>query len=190
METSQEIARSILHNLRDGESSTTKAMGDLANHHNGYLTGLEFRMKSFDFLVRRIETDSLLDDVSFSEAGKGICDALPYTTIFSKETFARDYLDRKNSLLEQGYEIVKVKNTWLDDGPYKGVNAILLKDGFTFEMQYHTEGSFALKNGLLHELYEERRLPSTSRERKLELDKQMVKLSRQLEVPADIERVK
>ncbi|MBS4750982.1 hypothetical protein KG091_07810 [Carnobacteriaceae bacterium zg-ZUI78] len=188
--SSQKIANSILNKVLNIEKSITKDMRILSNRNGGYLAGLDFRIKSFDSLVRKIETDSLLNDISLSEAGKSINDALRYTTIFDKDTFSSDYLSMKDNLIAKGYKIVKVKNTWLDDVPYKGVNTVLSKGNLNFEMQYHTEESFELKNGRLHTLYEERRLPSTSRKRKLELDEQMLDLSRGLEIPIDIERVR
>lgn len=33
----------------------------------------------------------------------------------------------KQKLIAEGYKIVKVKNTWLVDGPYKGVNTVVEK---------------------------------------------------------------
>ena len=113
-----------------------------------------------------------------------------YTTILNVDTFAKDYLSMKQRLIKEGFEIVKVKNTWLTDGPYKGVNTVLKKYGINFEMQYHTQESFDLKNGPLHELYEKRRLPSTTKAEKYKLDNEMLEISKSLKVPKNIERVK
>ena len=57
-------------------------------------------------------------------------------------------------------------------------------------MQYHTRESFDLKNGPLHELYEKRRMPTTSKTEKYRLDNEMLELSKTLKVPKNIERVK
>ncbi|HEU4107892.1 phage putative head morphogenesis protein, SPP1 gp7 family [Streptococcus pneumoniae] len=96
----------------------------------------------------------------------------------------------KQKLIAEGYKIVKVKNTWLVDGPYKGVNTVVEKDGINFEMQYHTQESFDLKNGSLHELYEKYRDTNTSDLERMKLFKEMLDLSNGLEIPKNIERVK
>ena len=93
----------------------------------------------------------------------------------------------KQKLIAEGYRVVKVKNTWITNGPYKGVDTVIEKDGINFEMQYHTQESFDLKNGPLHELYEKRRLSSTTKAERHKLDAEMVKLSKTLKVPKNIE---
>ncbi|NQI71984.1 minor capsid protein [Streptococcus suis] len=190
METSQSIAQNMLDEIEKTEPQITETLKSIAKASNGHLEGLDFRLKSKDSLIRKIETDALLEDISIQEAAKQIKDVLRYTTILEPDDFGKNYDEMKTKLIKSGFEIIKVKNTWSDSGPYKGVNTILEKDGIAFEMQYHTQESFELKNGKLHELYEERRLPATSQERKLELDKEMVQLSKNLTVPNGIEGVK
>ncbi|HEL1740181.1 TPA: minor capsid protein [Streptococcus suis] len=190
METSQSIAQNMLDEIAKTEPQITETLKSIAKASNGHLEGLDFRLKSKDSLIRKIETDALLEDISIQEAAKQIKDVLRYTTILEPDDFGKNYDEMKTKLIKSGFEIKKVKNTWSDSGPYKGVNTILEKDGIAFEMQYHTQESFELKNGKLHELYEERRLPATSQERKLELDKEMVQLSKNLTVPNGIEGVK
>lgn len=190
METSQSIAQNMLDEIVKTEPQITETLKSIAKASNGHLEGLDFRLKSKDSLIRKIETDALLEDISIQEAAKQIKDVLRYTTILEPDDFGKNYDEMNTKLIKSGFEIIKVKNTWSDSGPYKGVNTILEKDGIAFEMQYHTQESFELKNGKLHELYEERRLPATSQERKLELDKEMVQLSKNLTVPNGIEGVK
>lgn len=109
------------------------------------MAGLEFRKKTVESLSRKIIADSLVENISLSKAVSKINDALRYTTIFDSDTFTEEYLKMKQKLIAEGYKIVKVKNTWLVDGPYKGVNTVVEKDGINFEMQYHTQESFDLK---------------------------------------------
>ncbi|VMC42962.1 phage putative head morphogenesis protein, SPP1 gp7 family [Streptococcus pneumoniae] len=72
----------------------------------------------------------------------------------------------------------------------KWVNSVVEKDGINFEMQYHTQESFDLKNGSLHELYEKYRDTNTSDLERMKLFKEMLDLSNGLEIPKNIERVK
>lgn len=182
------LSKRIIDKISRVEPKITKNMQRIAG--NNTLAGLEFRKKTADSLTRKIITDSQTENISLAEAASKINDALRYTTILNVDTFAMDYLSMKQRLIKEGFEIVKVKNTWLTDGPYKGVNTVLKKYGINFEMQYHTQESFDLKNGPLHELYEKRRLPSTTKAEKYKLDNEMLELSKSLKVPKNIERVK
>ncbi|HFU4203841.1 TPA: hypothetical protein ACGO8F_001441 [Streptococcus suis] len=189
MATSQKLAEGILKNISSKEPNITEEMLNIAKSSQGHLEGLDFRLKSLSSLIRKIETDALLDDISLEEATANIKDVLRYTTIFETDVFGKNYLQMKQQLQDNGFVIKKVKNTWLQDETYKGVNTFIEKDGLVFEMQYHTQESFDLKNGKLHELYEERRLSTTSPERRFELDKEMFALSKSLKIPSGIEGV-
>ncbi|MGT0130715.1 minor capsid protein [Streptococcus pneumoniae] len=178
----------LLSKISKAEPKITSDMQRIAGENK--LAGLEFRKKTAESLARKITTDSQAENISLSKATSKINDALRYTTIFDPDTFAKEYLKMKQEFIAEGYKVVKVKNTWLIDGPYKGVNTVVEKDGINFEMQYHTQESFDLKNGPLHELYEKYRDTSTSDRERMKLFKEMLDLSNGLEIPKNIERVK
>lgn len=178
----------LLSKISKAEPKITSDMQRIAGENK--LAGLEFRKKTSESLARKITTDSQAENISLSKAVSKINDALRYTTIFDSDTFTEEYLKMKQKLIAEGYKIVKVKNTWLVDGPYKGVNTVVEKDGINFEMQYHTQESFDLKNGSLHELYEKYRDTNTSDLERMKLFKEMLDLSNGLEIPKNIERVK
>ncbi|HEU1662513.1 TPA: minor capsid protein [Streptococcus pneumoniae] len=178
----------LLSKISGVEPKITSNMQRIAGENK--LAGLEFRKKTVESLSRKIIADSLVENISLSKAVSKINDALRYTTIFDSDTFTEEYLKMKQKLIAEGYKIVKVKNTWPVDGPYKGVNTVVEKDGINFEMQYHTQESFDLKNGSLHELYEKYRDTNTSDLERMKLFKEMLDLSNGLEIPKNIERVK
>ena len=178
----------LLSKISKAEPKITSDMQRIAGENK--LAGLEFRKKTAESLARKITTDSQAENISLLKATSKINDALRYTTIFDSDTFAKEYLKMKQELIAEGYKVVKVKNTWLIDGPYKGVNTVVEKDGINFEMQYHTQESFDLKNGPLHELYEKYRDTNISDRERMKLFKEMLDLSNELEIPKNIERVK
>ena len=179
------------HNtIKNSEEIITKSLKNIVNKSNGKLAGLEFRLKTLDSLKRKIKTDSLNEKISEKDALEKVNDILRYTTIFNETKFVNNYFIMKELLKTEGYSIIKVKNTWVNGMVYKGINTILEKDGIKFEMQYHTEESFNLKNGKLHELYENARLDTTTYDEKLKLKNEMIKLSNSLKNPKKIERVR
>ena len=178
----------LLSKISKAEPKITSDMQRIAGENQ--LAGLEFRKKTAESLARKITADSQVENISSAEAASKINDALRYTTIFDSDNFTEEYSKMKQKLIAEGYRVVKVKNTWITNGPYKGVNTVIEKDGINFEMQYHTRESFDLKNGLLHDLYEKYRDTNTSDRERMKLFKEMIDLSNGLEIPKNIERVK
>ena len=94
---------------------------------------------------------------------------------------------------EMGYNTTVLKNTWNSTkNPYRGINTIIVApNGQKFEMQYHTRESFDLKNGEMHELYEQARSIEDKRSKEyIALQDKMFELSETLTVPSGIEEVK
>ncbi|MGP1376827.1 MAG: hypothetical protein ACTTKS_04595 [Bulleidia sp.] len=73
---------------------------------------------------------------------------------------------------------------------YKGINTLIeSKDGYVFELQFHTPQSLEVKE-MNHKLYEEARLRDTPPERKRELLDMMSKNADVIEAPNEIEKIK
>ncbi|MBN6711125.1 minor capsid protein [Haemophilus haemoglobinophilus] len=159
----------------------------------GKVEGLEYRLKSIGSLERKIKTE-MLAGLSEKQAVERVKDVVRYTAIFDSNTFVEQYQKMQEQLAKKGYRTVVVKNTWQEGATYKGintfVNAFVEKDNIIFEMQYHTQESFDLKNGKLHKLYEKFRNPETSLEEKAKISLEMQKLSANLRVPKDISLIK
>ena len=155
---------------------------------NGFkIQGLNYRIKSKESYLRKIES-------KYSENGNKyeINDILRYTYIGSNNKLTEKTLYNIQDMKQKGYETIKIQNTWNDkNNPYKGINTIVKdKDGFKFEVQYHTQESFNLKNNEMHELYEKARVLEKNSEEYLNLSKQMFDMSEKLHIPKDIEKVK
>lgn len=150
--------------------------------------GLEFRIKGKDSYLRKIRTNYKPDGNEYE-----INDILRYTYGSDVKNLSSKTLESIDKYSALGYNTVKIKNSWLDnDNPYNGINTIIqAPNGQKFELQYHTQESFDLKNGKLHELYEKQRLITDEESAEfLSLRNQMFELSDKLTVPDGIERVK
>lgn len=98
-----------------------------------------------------------------------------------------------DNLKKRGYNLIRVKNTFKDGASYKGINTLVeTSKGEVFELQFHTKESFELKNGKLHELYEESRALDKikDKEKVKELRLKMIELSKRIKNPQNIERIK
>jgi hypothetical protein len=96
-------------------------------------------------------------------------------------------------LKRKGYNIVRVRNAWVDPrNPYQGTNVRLVApNGQKFELQFHTQESFNLKNGALHDLYEKQRLiKDEMTEAYLALTDEMFAYSSALTEPVKVNRIK
>lgn len=171
------------------EPTITADINNIATKAGGKLVGLENRLKSPYSIKRKIE-DEVADGFSKSLSLNKIRDAIRYTTVFKENDFVTRYKAMQYLLAIEGYKTIVVKNTWKNDSAYKGVNTFIQnEDGDVFEMQYHTQQSFDVKNGLLHKLYEKFRDPKTSIHEKEKLLLEMRKLSSKIKVPEGVELI-
>ena len=171
------------------EPTITADINNIATKAGGKLVGLENRLKSPSSIKRKIEAE-VADGFSKSLSLNKIRDAIRYTTVFKEGDFVTRYKAMQYLLAIKGYKTIIVKNTWKNDSAYKGVNTFIQnEDGDVFEMQYHTQQSFDLKNGLLHKLYERFRDPKTPFHEKEKLLLEMRKLSSKIKVPKGIELI-
>lgn len=136
--------------------------------------------------MRKIEIETLKEEITEYKALKKIQDILRYTVILNLENFVEDYYTIVSLLSEKNYILIKVGNTWKNGNVYKGINTVLEKDDIKIEIQYHTEESYNLKEKILHKLYEEYRDTNTVKSRKKELQKEMKKISLKIKNPKGI----
>nr|DAO73976.1 MAG TPA: minor capsid protein [Caudoviricetes sp.] len=171
------------------EPIITADINNIATKAGGKLVGLENRLKSPYSIKRKIEAE-VADGFSKSLSLNKIRDAIRYTTVFKENDFVTRYKAMQYLLAIEGYKTIVVKNTWKNDSVYKGVNTFIQnEDGDVFEMQYHTQQSFDVKNGLLHKLYEKFRDPKTPIHEKEKLLLEMRKLSSKIKVPEGVELI-
>lgn len=171
------------------EPTITADINNIATKAGGKLVGLENRLKSPYSIKRKIEAE-VADGFSKSLSLNKIRDAIRYTTVFKENDFVTRYKAMQYLLATEGYKTIVVKNTWKNDSAYKGVNTFIQnEDGDVFEMQYHTQQSFDVKNGLLHKLYEKFRDPKTPIHEKEKLLLEMRKLSSKIKVPEGVELI-
>jgi uncharacterized protein HI_1407 len=171
------------------EPTITADINNIATKAGGKLVGLENRLKSPYSIKRKIEAE-VADGFSKSLSLNKIRDAIRYTTVFKENDFVTRYKAMQYLLAIEGYKTIVVRNTWKNDSAYKGVNTFIQnEDGDVFEMQYHTQQSFDVKNGLLHKLYEKFRDPKTPIHEKEKLLLEMRKLSSKIKVPEGVELI-
>lgn len=159
------------------------------------MVGLENRIKAKKSFLRKVNTDShhSLDETVIKDTINSTNDVIRYTYQDSALTLIDSYGTVRQELRDKGYEMVRVKNFWMDKrNPYNGINCTFrASDGQLFEVQFHTPESYALKDSRqMHGLYEEARKDHTTPGRRAELNKRMFELSAQLEIPIGIECIK
>lgn len=144
-----------LKHINKIEPNITKFLKDVSNSENSELFGLDYRIKTKESLIRKIISDSKEKAISVKETTNQINDILRYTMINDDESFTYKYFKIIEKMKEKGYNIVRVKNTFVDGVTYKGINTLVkTKSGDIFELQFHTPESIKVKEDDLHKLYE------------------------------------
>lgn len=173
------------------EPAITADLKAVSNSADMDLVGLEYRIKSRDSYLRKVGMDSdySVDSKVIHETVSSTNDVIRYTYQASHDSLVDKYLEVNQRLAEKGYKQEKMKNTWpIKANPYKGINCTYSSPtGQKFEIQYHTPESFELKNGEMHQLYEQWRLiKDKASSEAVELSKKMSELSSKLKYPEKI----
>lgn len=180
-----EEERAIYAENLENEPTITKTMQEVAQRNDAELQCLERRIKTPSSTYGKMHERDDQTDI------KDMNDIIRYTEIYPADKLAEGTKDSLEDLKSKGYEVERVRNTWDEENAtYRGINAVLRDPkGQTFELQFHTQESFDLKNGELHALYEERRTMADDDPRAVEIDEKMTELSAKLERPQHIDEV-
>jgi hypothetical protein len=163
------------------EQNVTPDLQTIAEALNGRMVGLDARLKSVDSLTRKLE----------DFPGRSINDALRYTMSFETEDFSGGVRGAMDAMDQNGYQLVRMSNTFKAGVPYKGINATYrTAEGQEFELQFHTPESFYMKDVVNHPLYEQQRvLEEFSPEWNL-LKQQMIENSNTVMNPPGVNQIK
>lgn len=188
------FADSIYNVASRKEPQITKDVTNAIQSSGGKMYGLEHRLKTRESINRKIHTDSQEKGISLADAAKDLKDAVRYTSIADDNGFVSSYLKTKRSLEQKGYTEVRCRNYFdmyaKGEAKHKSVQCVYEdKNGYKFEIQFHTPSSQKAKD-LKVPIYEERRKPGNSNKRNAELEQQMDALARDVTTPKDIDKIK
>jgi hypothetical protein len=175
----------------EAERSLTPRLLEISERSGVGLAGLEHRLKSLESTQRKV-ADRVVEQGSGAHASPvlgGVNDAVRFTFTSGDASYVTDVTDVARRLEEAGFERVRWRLTWPADG-YQGLNTSWRDPatGQVFEIQFHTAGSFFMKE-YTHPLYEERRLPGITAERDAALRAEETSLYRQVRRPPGVEQL-
>ena len=147
----------------------------------GTLLGFEHRLKTPSSVLEKIK-----------RKGRPVCkfyDILRYTAILPPERYSSGVTDTLSQLKGKGYKVVKISNSWNNPNrAYNGVNVKLISpEGQNFELQFHTQESFDMKENELHRLYEKQRRLKPSDPKFNAIERQMIAISRKVKKPKGVD---
>ena len=153
------------------------------------LVGFEHRLKGQDRIKDKVADSVEEMGRSPRDAMSLVPDAIRYTLSYSHMRYTQGVLDDIGLLKEHGFELVKLKNYWHCD-QYRGINSQWMdcRSGQRFEVQFHTEISFAAKQ-LTHGAYERLRGDETGEEEEGELIELQCDAVRNIPVPHAAEAI-
>jgi hypothetical protein len=166
------------------EPSVTRLMADLVAQSGGKLEGLTQRVKSTDSLARKIDADASKEfNGDRAAAAAAVSDAVRYTMLVPESSYT-DGLNQTVKTLEAAGFTLRTKNFWEPGDPYDGANIKASKNGIQVELQVHTPTSFKVKEGKLHDIYQEYRVSLDNSVRRAAWDK-MVDIAKSIPRPVN-----
>ncbi len=183
-----DYADDLIKMANEAEAWVTPTLIYLAKLQEGKMIGLEFRLKSRESTIRKIET-KMVEKNFEKPRDVAIRDALRYTMQFDDQPYGHHNQSLAYVLATMeglGHTVLAVKNYWPPGDDYSGVNTILrAPNGLAWELQFHTPGSFELKMSS-HEIYEQVREPGVSTETRQLLFMQVADEWKLIPIPAGI----
>lgn len=191
---SDKLASSIYRNAKKHEPAITKDISKAVEQAGSKLHGLEHKLKTRESIKRKIETNSIEKDISVNKAAGKIRDAVRYTSLTNSNNYVKSYNEVKRYLEDLGYKETRCRNYFNDyrlgKVSHKSIQSVFqTKDGYEFEVQFHTPSSQNAKDKKVP-LYEEARNPNVSAKRRNELVSKMISLAEGVDDPKDVYSIK
>lgn len=171
--------REYLFDIKN-ESDISRDMQNIVERIGSELLGFEFRLKNatkerFYQKVAENPTKRNKDNVRYTvKLGEGV----------------EEYHKTVSALQKKGYKPVAVKNYWLSNGYYKGINTNWESpEGTIFEIQFHSADNLRVKEEL-HLWYEKWRREKPNSDKAKEYEKKQWEISKKFIRPKRIEEVK
>lgn len=124
-----------------------------------HLVGLEHCRKGQERIMEKVAHDIQYKGRTTEDALANLKDSIRYTFQYTDAQYEAGVNTDIERLKAAGFDLVELRNSW-SSPDYKGINSRWrTKDGQLFEVQFHTEVSFEVKQ-LTHPAYERLRTPS------------------------------
>lgn len=185
----QESIKQIMGRASKAEKTITPDIKSVTESTGGKNIGLNFRLKEEHSAIRKLGEvyEELGEEVDEGYGLDSMWDLVRYTTAFKKDELKEKSEKVLADMEKKGYKIYSIKNSWNNDkNPYKGVNVKMVSpDGQKFELQFHTEKNFKVKEQQ-HKIYEKYRVEKNEKQ-KAEYERQMWEIGKGYEKPDGIE---
>ncbi len=152
-------ASSVVHKKAILAEPTVSAMMKSLETDGVTLEGFSHRFKSVDSIGRKVTNllKGSTDQMEITMYAAKVNDNLRYTLLLDETKYTDQMYTRLHKLLDEGYEIIGMNNSW-GNKAYQGLNvSMLAPEGVRVEVQFHTPESFYAKETLSHSYYEIKR---------------------------------
>lgn len=143
-----DVAARLYAQATKAEPAVTADLESVATAVGAELGGLEHRLKTVDSLTRKLTTYA-----AEGRENQEVTDALRYTMVLPDAVYTDGVASALSLLADAYYLLVESKNYWVDhdwsewNGNYRGLNTVLrTPQDYRFEVQFHSESSWAVKS--------------------------------------------
>jgi len=171
--------------IAKAEAQITTRVEETERASAGELAGKDYRLKGRDRLKDKMSAELAINaDADVDEVVASVHDGVRYTLQYDDAEYTSGVQTDIARMKDQGFELMRLKNFW-NDVEYKGINSQWRDrgSGQSFEMQFHTPGSFEAKQ-ITHEAYERLRNPQTTAAESAELHDYQHEASSKIPIPS------
>lgn len=169
--------RNVYEQTIQHADSIEQSITSLVNRQSGFLSGLEFKCKTKESLAQKILERQSIKDVNSA------WDIIRFTAVFEMDKFWNRQKVILDNLQTHGFTVAKIKQSWQNNGDYKGTNVKLLSpEGVQFELQFHIPESLDAKQKA-HKIYEILRIKDRNSKEAIGLNEQMQEIFLAVPIP-------
>jgi 2'-5' RNA ligase len=151
-----EMANDLRDEAQQRRKQVEDAINSAAHSTKGRpITGTPFNVKGSERMAEKIREYARQKGVSAVQAAKMVNDALRFTIEWPTDDYAQGVGSAMTALSRAGLKprVGGFKNYWAPGDPYQGINVVMeTKDGFPWELQFHTPKSLETKEANHHDL--------------------------------------
>ena len=153
------IVEGELKKANENQENVTPILERIDKETDGiYMIGKEYMVKTEKSLKEKIESLCIhRDNLEKAFERPLLWDVLRYTFILPYDNFKEKLFEINSKIRGDDISVEWESNSYCDGNIYKGINNNYSYNGYLFEIQFHTQESFALKQEI-HGEYEEFRL--------------------------------
>lgn len=181
-ESEEELAAALVKIGTQVADDIVRVLDPMVQRFKGKWVGLQYKLKAEDKVASKLRRKNVFQSIKDPQAqADRLTDIVRYTVVFDDDIMTSALTKLLYHAESSNHMVIEEDNKWLRTDDYSGLHFLLQEPRFNvaYELQCHSEDSFALKQGGSHGIYELIREPDLSDEDRMKVIEHLTDYVRQ-----------